>query len=391
MAMRNRLARRAIPILGLAAIVLTELAAGARGEDQLTPVGMRVLAEPIPVQGSDGVFHVVYELELTNFTPLPVSVESLDVLDARRGGIVATRDAQAIATRLVVNDPRPTPGRLGPAQLGLLYMHLIFPTPRAIPRLVDHRLSVQLDGQPVTETAGRTRVLRPTRLLLDPPLRGVRYIAGDGCCDSIRHVRATLPVNGQRVGAQRFAIDWEQLDEQGRIYVGDPKEPASYVIYGKPIHAVADGTVIEAVDGLPNSPPGQLPPGLPFDQADGNHVVMRLGPRRFALYAHMQPNSVRVRVGQRVHRGRILGLVGTSGNSSEPHLHFHVTDGPSPIASNGVPYLLRRFRASARGASTAAFDRAILDGQPIAREAVTGPPLRRRVLPLDLWIVDFAR
>jgi murein DD-endopeptidase MepM/ murein hydrolase activator NlpD len=83
----------------------------------------------------------------------------------------------------------------------------------------------------------------------------------------------------------------------------------------------------------------------------------------------------------------VLGLVGTSGNSSEPHMHFHVTDGRSPLASNGVPYLLRRLRATERASPAAAFDRAIISGQPIEREPITALPLRRRVLPLDLLIV----
>jgi hypothetical protein len=385
----------AVLLLSVLAYVPAAVGAVADGPqpaaaDRLTPVGVRVLAAPIPVKGSDGVFHVVYELALTNFTPGTVTIESVDVLEAWHGAIAATLDAQAIAGRLVVNDPKTAAGTMGPVQAGLLYVHLIFPTSPAIPRLIDHRLSVKLGTQAVSETAGRSSVLPPTDLVIDPPLHGERYIAGDGCCDSVRHVRATLPVNGERVGAQRFAIDWEQLDAQGRIYVGAPTVPASYVIYGKPIYPVADGVVVAAVDGLPDSPPGQLPPGLPFDQADGNHVVMALGNHRFALYAHMQPGSVRVRKGQRVRRGQVLGLVGTSGNSSEPHLHFQITDGPTPMGSDGVPYLVSQFRATERGVSTAAFDRAIIDGQPIAREPVTGPALRRRVMPMDLWIVDFS-
>jgi hypothetical protein len=60
------------------------------------------------------------------------------------------------------------------------------------------------------------------------------------------------------------------------------------------------------------------------------------------------------------------------------------------MATNGVPYLLRRFDATERGVSTAAFDRASADGQPVAREPVTGPPVRVRVMPMDLWIVQFA-
>jgi murein DD-endopeptidase MepM/ murein hydrolase activator NlpD len=198
-----------------------------------------------------------------------------------------------------------------------------------------------------------------------------------------------LALNGQAFDSQRFAIDWEQLDPSARIYVGaDSKDPNSYVIYGQPAYAIADARVIAAVDGLPNSPIGSFPAGLPIDQADGNHVVLDLGEGHYVLYAHFAPHSVQVHEGQIVHRGQVLGKVGTSGNSSEPHLHFQVTDGPSTFLSSGVPYLLPKFTATRAGASTKAFDQAIIDGKPIATVPLPGPPEHERELPLDLWIVD---
>jgi hypothetical protein len=100
-------------------------------------------------------------------------------------------------------------------------------------------------GIAVSAKAAHLPVERPTQLVIDAPLRGKRFIAGDGCCDSTRHVRATLALNGRAFDAQRFAIDWEQLDPSGRIYVGaDSKDPKSYVIYGQPAYAVADAHVI---------------------------------------------------------------------------------------------------------------------------------------------------
>lgn len=356
---------------------------------QVTPVTMRIANAPVPVKGSDGLFHVVYELELTNFTGDNVAIQGLDVLDASNGSVVATLAAADIARRLVVRDKGALKGSLGPSQVGLVYMHVSFNGQAAIPATLAHRVSASIDQTPIVETAGRIPLAEPTALVLGAPLRGARYIAGDGCCDSVRHVRATLPLNGQLVTAQRFAIDWEQLDEQGRIHVGDPKLPASYIIYGKPIYAVADGRVVSALDGLPDTPPGALPPSIPIEQADGNHVVMDLGGGSFALFAHMKPGSVRVRAGESVRAGQLLGEVGTSGNSSEPHLHFHIVDGPNPLASNGLPYLLQGFSAAQRGVSTAAFDQAIIDGKPIPVEAVPLPGARQNVLPLDLWIVDF--
>lgn len=343
--------------------------------------------EPTPVKGGDGRYHLVYELELANYSGDRVSAGQLQILDAGSHAVLAEFDAAQIAARLVVRDRAATPGEFGASQLGILYLHVSIGRQRDIPQSLEHRLSMRAGATAVAATGARVNVLPPAQLLLDAPLRGARYIAADGCCDSKRHIRATLALNGSTYDAQRFAIDWEQLDPQGRIYVGDPKKPASYVIYNQPAYAVADALVVAAVDDMDDSPPGQLP-NLPVEKADGNHVILDLGGGRYALYAHFRPRSVQVREGQRVRRGQLLGMVGTSGNSSEPHLHFQVMDGPSPLLANGVPYLLRQFSATRRGASTAAFDKATQDGQPLATVALPGPSGHEQELPLDLWITD---
>jgi len=374
-------------MLGSAAVAQSSNGAPAM---QATPVTMRVANAPVPVKGSDGLFHVVYELELTNFSGNSVAIQKVDVVDASLGRSVATLAPADIAQRLIVGKKPAEKGGIGPSQVALLYMHVTFGDSASIPATLAHQITVATSGDPLVETGGRISVAAPTTLVLRAPLRGTRYIAGDGCCDSVRHVQATLPLNGQLFTAQRFAIDWEQLDDQGRIFVGDPKLPTSYLIYGKPIYAVADGTVVTAVDGLPDTPPGAFPASIPIEQADGNHVMLDLGGGRFALFAHMAPGSVLVHAGEKVRAGQVIGRVGTSGNSSEPHLHFHVVDGPSSLASNGLPYLLESFGASQRGVSTAAFDLAISQGQPVATEGVPDPGPRANVMPLDLWIVDFA-
>lgn len=356
----------------------------------VTPVVMHVKNTPVPVKGSDGLFHLVYELKLDNFAGDAVAIKSIDAIDAGAGTTVGSLTPADIAQRLAVNDKRTAPGTLGPAQGGLVYMHLSFKDAAAVPKTLVHRLSIAFErGNPFVGIVARTVPAAPTALVLEPPLRGSLYIAGDACCDSTRHVRATLPLDGQLFTSQRFAVDWEQLDSEGHIYVGDPRKVDSYNVYRKPIHAVASGKVVAALDGLEDQTPGALPENLPPEHADGNHVVLDLGDGRYALFAHMRPGSVAVSVGQTVTAGQVLGLVGNSGNSSEPHLHFHVHDGPSPLASNGLPYLMKGFTASQRGVSTAAFDKAIADGKPIAVEPVQTPGAFVNVMPMDLWIVDF--
>lgn len=354
----------------------------------VTPLVMQTVRRPVPVKGGDGRYHLEYELQLDNYSGAVVTADQLQVLDAAGGTVVGEFNAAKLATQLVVRDARAVPGAFGASQLGLLYVHVIANQLGDIPKALDHRLTMTSNNITVAATAARLPVDVPTGLVIDPPLRGQRFIVGDGCCDSTRHIRATLAVNGRAFTAQRFAIDWEALDARGRIYVGNPKDPKSYIIYNKPAYAVADARVIAAVDNLDNSPIGSFPLNLPVDQADGNHVVLDLGGGHYALYAHFAPHSVQVHVGQNVRRGQVLGLVGTSGNSSEPHLHFQVTDGASTFLSDGLPYLLPKFRATHAGASTKAFDQAIIDGKPIATVPLSGPADHEQELPLDLWIVD---
>ncbi|MGH7448112.1 MAG: M23 family metallopeptidase, partial [Longimicrobiales bacterium] len=88
-----------------------------------------------------------------------------------------------------------------------------------------------------------------------------------------------------------------------------------------------------------------------LETVSGNSVVIDLG-GRYAFYAHLIPGSLRVSVGDRVRRGQVIGRVGNSGNSTEPHLHFHVVDalapGTSTLGAEGIPYALARFELVGR-------------------------------------------
>ena len=145
--------------------------------------------------------------------------------------------------------------------------------------------------------------------------------------------------------AQRFAIDWVQIGANGRTFDGDEKDNKTHKAYGNEILAVADGVVSSTKDGIPENVPGLTSRAVPItpETVGGNNVILDLGGGRFAFYAHMQPGSLRVKVGDKVRRGQVLGLVGNSGNSTEPHLHFHVSNGNSALESEGLPYVLESF------------------------------------------------
>jgi murein DD-endopeptidase MepM/ murein hydrolase activator NlpD len=156
------------------------------------------------------------------------------------------------------------------------------------------------------------------------PFRGEWWVAWGG---------RTLGENQHAIiRAQRFAYDILMVRD-GKTHSGDGKKLTDFYCYGQPILAPAAGVVVTAVDSLPDQLVGTRDPG----HAAGNHVVIDHGNGEFSLLAHMQPHSVKVKVGQRVRAGGLLGLAGNSGNTSEPHLHVHLMTGPSMDDADGLP------------------------------------------------------
>lgn len=363
---------------------------------QLTPLLVEALSRPVPVRGADGRVHVLYELLLTNATHGPVKLTGIRVRDDK-GAIVATLLGAEAAAKLQRLGERTATDTLESAQAGVLFLTLAFASAAEVPARLEHELALDAPSVPggpaILERAGtievdRTRVVPVLGAPLEP---GEGYLPADGCCTAVRHIRAALPVDGRLTFAQRFAIDWEQIDARQRFVNGDPRDPASYVIYGKQVIAAGDGPVVSVLDGLPDQVPGALPSGLKLAEVDGNSIVQDIGGGAYALYAHMQPGSIRVLVGRLLRRGDPIGLVGNSGNSSAPHLHFHVMDGPSPLAANGLPYVLDRFRVTGAYPSTEAFDAVENTTEPLPVTPAPAPQERERALPLDLSVVELGR
>jgi hypothetical protein len=210
------------------------------------------------------------------------------------------------------------------------------------------------------------------------PLRGANLLAFNGCCAKSPHARAVQFIDGRLVNAQRFAIDFVRLSGL-TTFEGDPSRNESYFIFGEPVLAVAPGRVIATRVDVPENTPPIESPFTTFEALLGNYVVEALGEHRFAVYVHLHTGSVRVRVGEQVHRGQVLALVGNTGNSTEPHLHFHVISGPSPIASDGVPYVFRSFQYDARLVGLDTGNPAVVPADP--------PRTHERQLPLDNDII----
>ena len=132
--------------------------------------------------------------------------------------------------------------------------------------------------------------------------------------------------------AQKNAIDFIITDSNGKSYQTDGQKNQDYYAFGKEIIAPCTGEVVLVVDGVKDNKPGVMNPMF----ISGNTVIIWTDKNEFLFFAHFQQNSIKVKQGQKVVQGQTLGLCGNSGNSSEPHLHFHIQNAEDMNIATGV-------------------------------------------------------
>ena len=300
---------------------------------------------PVPFAGAGGR-HLAWELVVANHSGAEMLLERLEVMDD-----TATLAAwEGAELREIVAQRRPgvADSRAIPAGgWAVVYVWATLEATAAVPRQLRYRLTVGDRG-----VEGTVPVDDRSPIVVGPPLRGGVWVAATGPGNASVHRRALVPIGGQTFIAQRYAADWAQLGPGGQPFEGDPLDNASYVGYGADVIAVADGVVASVKDGIPDNVPGgprlraageadtlrAVP--MTLETVAGNHVILDVGDGRYAFYGHLMPGSPRVHPGERVRRGDVIARLGNSGNSTGPHLHFHIADRAHPLAAEGLPFVI---------------------------------------------------
>jgi hypothetical protein len=191
-------------------------------------------------------------------------------------------------------------------------------------------------------------VLHEKPVALGFPLKGANWVAGAGPSPYSYHRLSILPIKGKFYLAQRYAIDWMQICPDGKAVHGDFRKNEDWNGFGEEIYAVADGVVERIHDQVAENVPPQLPvPQVPIADVSGNFVMLKIHQNNknyYVLNAHIQPGSIRVKEGDIVKKGQVIGLLGNTGNSSAPHLHLHVCDNGDPLMCEGVPFVFEEVK-----------------------------------------------
>ena len=324
-------------------------------EKALAPVEARVPFAPEAFTGTDGAVHLAYELHITNFygDTGALKPKGLQVFaDAANQPLLAL-DQDQLSQFVRPTPPERTLVSIAPGKRAVFFVWITLPAGAAVPHTLRHHIEFDTDKKTVVTLDGAIlKVDSQKPVTLGPPLRGGRWLAHEGPGNAHSHHWGSLvAVNGDLTIPQRYALDLVGVDAAGhamRPGIEDMQKTsyADWVGYGAEAIAVADGVVRDTRDGeqehKPLSPQPE-PASLTADGLFGNYVVLELQPGIFATYAHLKKGSVKVRPGDHIHRGQLLGQLGQSGNSAAPHLHFQLSTAMTFEGSEGLPYVFEGF------------------------------------------------
>jgi murein DD-endopeptidase len=316
------------------------------------------LSPPIPVR-IDTRTVLVYELHVTNFDVVPLTLRRLEIFANEENseplGILEDDTLSAAMTRvgatmmMAGSGGEPRDARvIEPGKRSVIFMWIELPSGRAMPGTLRHRMvfsAAAAEGGNQTDTTlddFQVPVNHAGVPILNPPFDGGTWLAGSGPSNNSDHRRTITAIDGHIYSAERFAIDWVKVGPNGDSRHDGTTRNENWWGWGEPVLAVADSEITGVVDGIPDNTPRVLPP-VTLDNIAGNHVIRKIAPNRYVTYAHLQNRTVKVRLHDHVRRGAVLALLGNSGNTTGAHLHLQVTDRNSVLQAEGVPFIFGHF------------------------------------------------
>lgn len=342
---RFRLALLCLPLTtGLSA---QERPAIVQSVDLLVPTPPAI----IPIAGKT---QIVYELHVTNFLSVDVSLSRLLVRRADRPDVpIADYGGEELRKRIGRPGLRrgvENPHVVGAGLRAVIYLWIEAADRSDVPASLSHRVELDVlrqSGPVRAEVEGAaSNVSREAPVVLSPPVRGGPWTAIYDPLMMGGHRTAIYTLDGRARIPARFAVDWIRVPPGGAITRDSAPRPADWNGRGAEVLAVADGVVAAAADDIPDNPdvPPAAAPPMPLANASGNYVTLDIGQGRFVFYEHLLRGSVLVKAGDRVKSGQVIGRLGNSGSSSMgPHLHFHVGNANSHLGAEGLAFVFTSF------------------------------------------------
>jgi murein DD-endopeptidase len=296
--------------------------------------------EPVVINGKNMMY---YELHVVNLSADSIDLRQLEIADS---AVIFSFGSLDLSARFTGTVPSPGKNILAPGLPGVIYLE--YPLPRnRVTTTLNHRFDfniIQNGGLLIGFAEGcKITLSEKLPIVLGSPLGKGNWAAVYDPQWERGHRRVIYTVGKQKYIPGRFAIDFIKLDNQGRYANGDENKIKNWLGYGADVYAVADGTIAASSDNFKESATLSDHPKYTSGKATGNYISLDIGDGRFVFYEHLKPGSIKVTTGQKVKEGDVIASLGFTGQSTGPHLHFHVANANSPLGAEGIPFVFKSF------------------------------------------------
>ena len=347
------------------------------------------LTNPIRVDNS---LQLKYELNILNNFKIPFTLHKVEIYDLEKED-----KPLAVFNNDYIDENFDRPGnknlkdlkQLSANEFGVLNLNLILKQEQSMPKTILHKLyfsRIKRNGDSAIHAmeVAVTQIPETNKLTFGFPFKK----KGKWLYEAKSHQGARYITEGRATYPQRFAIDWTLIDDNGNFAKNDIKKNENWETYGVELISVADGKVIEIKNGIIENIPlsEEMAIRITRETIGGNYVIIDIGNNRYAFYGHLIPNSLKVKVGDTVKKGQVIGLLGNSGNSDAPHLHFHLeTKSNAFFGGEGIPYHINKYTQLKNYSEQEVID---LFNNNVVRLDSVNPIKKRNELPIGYGLIE---
>jgi peptidase M23-like protein len=337
---RSNLLSRRIPALFISLTTCLLVCGQGRSDKLLAGVPQQVRA--VTINGDEWIY---YEIRLTNPTEKMLKLDGITISDAANERVIDSFKGDELAQRIksITTDKTVCPG-----SEVYVFIELRLPHTNVATRLLQHEITYtpdsfkQVDGPMLIRF--NSPIYRRKATIIGAPLSAGKWAAIYDPAWERGHRRVQFNIRNETSLPGRFAIDFVKLDDIGRYSTGNEDSIETWYGYGATVLAVADGIVTASIDTFTESETLAAHPQYEAGRATGNYITLKVADSVYAFYEHLKPGSITVKVGDYVRAGQTIAALGFTGQSTGPHLHFHMADTNSPLEAEGIPYLFKKFR-----------------------------------------------
>lgn len=341
---------------------------------------------------ADNKIHMSYELTILNNRTIPFILKKVEVYNANApDSSIAEFDSEYLNIHFVRHGltKEKNPLELRGNEFGVVNIWLTLEKSDSNLTQIFHKLIFErINDNQETKTyqmeVGRLNIPPQTEVLLGLPFKKGKWLYAQN-----HHRDSRFITEGKASYSQRYGIDWILLDNEGVYVKNESEQNENWITYGVELLAVSDGKVVDVKDGIAENTPlsENMAVSITRETIAGNYIVIDIGNDIYAVYAHLIPSSLKVKNGDLVKKGQVIGLLGNSGNSDAPHLHFHLeTKSNITLGGEGVPYHFSEFKQLVKYRDDEL--EALFDSMKFPLKDLS-PSIRFNELPIGNGIVEF--